>query len=82
MTTEEIVEKLGEIMKEASQAEVAWDALTPDATIESLGFDSLTILDLIYDIQQTFEVDFEAEELVSIKTVGALAEFLRGKLSA
>ena len=71
---------LSGIMKESSQADVAWESLGPEATIESLGFDSLTILDLIYDIQQTLNIEFEAEELVSIKTVGALAEFLKDKL--
>ena len=59
-----------------------WDALTDETTIGSLGFDSLSILDLIYDVQQAFGIDFEAEELVNINTVGELTDFLEETLKA
>jgi len=76
MTHEEIVSKLREIMKESTEKPVDWSTVSLETSIESLGFDSLSILDLIYDIQQEFDVEFDAEELVSIQTVGELAEFL------
>ena len=66
-------------MKQSSPDSVDWDAVSQESTIESLGFDSLSILDLIYDIQQEFDVDFEPEELVSVKTVGELVGFLKAK---
>jgi len=76
MTHEEIVSELREIMKESTEKPVDWSTVSLETSIESLGFDSLSILDLIYDIQQEFDVEFDAEELVSIQTVGELAEFL------
>jgi acyl carrier protein len=79
MTIDEIVIKLRDMMKRSSRASVNWEAVTPDSSIASLGFDSLSILDLIYDLQQEFGVDFEAQELVSVKTVGQLAAFLQSK---
>ena len=79
MTTSEIVAKLRETIRKSSARKSDWDAVTPETTIESLGFDSLSILDLIYDIQQDFNVQFEPEELASIGTVGGVAEFLRQK---
>ncbi len=79
MTPEDIIEKLKLAMKQSSQEDVDWDAITKDTTIESLGFDSLSILDLIYDIQQVFNVEFEAEEIIDIKTIGELAVFLNEK---
>ena len=82
MTKSEILDQLRNTMKDSSPEPIEWDALTEDTTIGSLGFDSLSILDLIYDVQQAFGVDFEAEELVNINTVGELAEFLEETLKA
>jgi acyl carrier protein len=71
--------RLRSVMKKASNENVDWDAVKEEDTIESLGFDSLTILDLIYDIQQKFSLQFEAETLVGVKTVGELADFLQDR---
>ena len=81
MNRAEILEKLRETMKESTQEEINWDQVTEESAIESLGFDSLSILDLIYDIQQSFEVDFAAQDMINISTVGELAGFLEKKLS-
>jgi len=80
MTREEIAERLRNTMEAATEVEVDWDAVTLDTTIASLGFDSLSILDLIYDVQSEFGLDFEAEELVTVQTVGELVEYLHGKM--
>ncbi|MEM7395296.1 MAG: acyl carrier protein, partial [Verrucomicrobiota bacterium] len=60
---------------------IDWDRVTEASTIESLGFDSLTVLDLIYDIQQAFELEFEAEDMMEIRTIGQLGDFLQGRLA-
>jgi len=77
VSNDDILVRLRHLMKQSSQAKVDWDAVTADSTIASLGFDSLTILDLVYDIQQEFGVEFEAEKLAGVKTVGELIAFLR-----
>jgi acyl carrier protein len=79
MTKPEIVDKLREMMKQTSQENVDWDSVTTESNIESLGFDSLAILDLIYDIQQEFGLEFDAEEMAGVDTVGKLADFLKEK---
>jgi len=79
MTQQEIIEKLRTMMRKSSQVQVDWDSVNADSAIASLGFDSLSILDLVYDIQQEFGFEFEAEELVGVKTVGQLATFLEKK---
>ena len=76
MTREEIIDKLRDIMKEAATEDIDWDSVAEDTAIETMGFDSLSILDLIYDIQQEFGVEFEAEKLTSVRTVGELTDFL------
>jgi len=80
MTHEKIIEKLRKAMKQSSAADMDWDAVTSRNTIESLGFDSLSMLDLVYDIQQEFAIEFEPEELFDIKTVDELAVFLERKM--
>jgi acyl carrier protein len=81
MEQEEIIAKLRHIMKQSSQVKVDWENVTADTVIGSLGFDSLSILDLVYDIQQAFGITFEAELLAGVKTVGQLADFLKTKIA-
>ena len=79
MTDQEIIEKLRDLMKASSQEDVNWDEMGLASAIDSLGFDSLSILDLTYDIQQEFNIEFEAEEMVKIATVSDMVEFLKSK---
>jgi acyl carrier protein len=81
MEQQEIIAKLRHIMKQSSQVKVDWETVTADTVIGALGFDSLSILDLVYDIQQAFGITFEAELLAGVKTVGQLADFLKSKIA-
>ena len=80
MTDQEILIKLRAAMKRSAPEKANWDAVAPEATIGSLGFDSLSILDLVYDVQQEFGVEFEAESLAGVRTVGQLIAFLKSKM--
>ena len=82
MMRDEILEKLKETMEASAPEPMDWDGITEETTIGELGFDSLSILDLIFDVQQAFGIDFEAQELVNINTVGELADFLEEELKA
>jgi acyl carrier protein len=82
MTDPEVLAKLRDIMQKSSPVSVDWQAVTPETTIASIGFDSLSVLDLVYDIQQTFGLEFDAEEMAGVKTVGDLVRFLRARQTA
>ena len=82
MTKNDILEKLRAIMARTSQAAVDWNAVGERDAIESLGIDSLAMLDLMYDLQQEFGVEFEPQDLAQVATVGDLAAFIEGRLSA
>ncbi len=82
MNREEIVKRLIDTMRESSQENTNWDVVNAETTVGQLGFDSLSVLDLIYDVQQQFGIDFEPEELVNINTVGELAAFLEEEMKA
>lgn len=77
MTEEEILARLREIMRDNAIEQYEWEEVGVDATIEDLGFDSLTILDLIYDIAQVFGVEIEASEVVDLRTVGEIVSLLQ-----
>ena len=80
MTRDEIATTLLETMQGATQEEVDWEAMDESAKIADLGFDSLSILDLVYDVQQAFKVSFDAEELAGVKTVNDLITFLEQRV--
>jgi len=79
MTNEEILQRLRQVMKRTSQQKTEWEGVTEASAIAGLGFDSLAVLDLIYDVQQEFGVEFDAEEMTRVKTVGDLIAFLKTK---
>ncbi len=53
----------------ADKFEVAPDAIVPEATLELLGLDSLSVFDLIFDIESVFDIKVENDE-AKIHTVG------------
>jgi acyl carrier protein len=71
-----ILQQLRDIMEESSTSEINWDSYSLDSTVESLGLDSLTILDLLYDIEQEIGVQIEAKEVVEFRTLGEIVELL------
>ena len=81
MQREEIIDRLRTTKQQSTQEAVDWDSVTLETDIGTLGFDSLSILDLIYDVQQEFDLEFEAEELIGVRTVGELVGFLEGQLA-
>ena len=80
MTRDDIRARLRETMQASSEADVDWDSVGEDSEIAALGFDSLSVLDLVYDIQQAFDLEFDAEELASVTKVGDLVDFLQARL--
>ncbi len=72
-----IIDRLREILRESSEEDRDWTLVGADTTIESLGFDSLSILDLLYDVDQEFEIHLEAAEVIDMRTVGEIAALLK-----
>ena len=64
----------------AQQLELDIDELTPDSTFESLGIDSLDIVEMIMDLETELGVELEMEDQ-QIATFGELAAFIESKLN-
>ena len=64
----------------AKQLELDIDEITPDSTFESLGIDSLDIVEMIMDLETELGVELEMEDQ-QIATFGELASFIESKLN-
>lgn len=82
MTREQIVDVLRELLARQEQLKVSVDAITLDSRIDQLGFDSLSVLDFVYDMENRFKVPIEIADLVALERVDELVEYLRRKLAA
>ncbi|MBE6975519.1 MAG: acyl carrier protein [Ruminococcaceae bacterium] len=64
----------------AKQLELDADEITPDSTFESLGIDSLDIVEMIMDLESELGVELDLEDQ-KISTFGELAQFIDSKLN-
>ena len=64
----------------AKQLELSVEEITPDSTFESLGIDSLDIVEMIMDLESDLGVELEIEDQ-KIATFQELADFIESKLN-
>lgn len=64
----------------AKQLELNADEITPESTFESLGIDSLDIVEMIMDLETELGVELEIEDQ-KIATFQELADFIEAKLN-
>ena len=64
----------------ARQLELDASDITPDSTFESLGIDSLDVVEMIMDLESELGVELELEDQ-KITTFQALADFIDSKLN-
>ena len=64
----------------AKQLELDADEITPDSTFESMGIDSLDVVEMIMDLESEMGVELEMEDQ-KISTFQELADFIESKLN-
>ena len=64
----------------ARQLELDASEITPDSTFESLGLDSLDVVEMIMDLESELGVELELEDQ-KITTFQELADFIDSKLN-
>ena len=64
----------------AKQLEIDESEISPDSTFESLGIDSLDIVEMIMDLESELGVELDLEDQ-KIATFGELADFIESKLN-
>lgn len=61
----------------ANQMDIPVEDITRDTTFESLGIDSLDMVEMVMDLEQEIGVELELEE--KLATVGELVDFVESK---
>ena len=64
----------------SKQLEIDINDITPDSTFESLGIDSLDVVEMIMDLEGELGFDLEMEDQ-KIATFQELADFIESKLN-
>ena len=64
----------------SKQLELDVTEITPDSTFESLGIDSLDVVEMIMDLETELGVELEMEDQ-KITTFQELADFIESKLN-
>lgn len=78
LEVESMYEKL--VSFAAKQLELNPEEITPESTFESLGIDSLDIVEMIMDLESELGVELEMEDQ-KITNFRELAEFVEAKLN-
>jgi acyl carrier protein len=83
MTKDEIASVLRELSREQrKQIKVDVNAITPESRFDHLGFDSLSILDFMYAVEERFGVIPETAEMVKMQRVGELIDYLHSNMQS
>jgi len=81
MVKEELISKMNEVLAEEFEVESA--AITPDADIKkTLELDSLSLVDMVALIEDTFDIKIDGQDVSKIKTFSELYDFVNEKLNA
>ena len=81
MTRNEIVEQVNGLL--ADEFEVDAALFTPEANVrETLQLDSLSLVDLVALIQQTYKIKIPVSELRGIQTFDNLYDYIESHLAA
>jgi acyl carrier protein len=81
MQRPEIVAGLKDLLRQQKQLKLDVDLITEETALSQIGFDSISILDFIYDVESRFNVRTEIADLVGMERVSDLIDHLEGKLA-
>lgn len=81
MKRHEIISGLKELLRAQKQVKVDIDPLGEETPLSQVGFDSISILDFMYDVESRFNVRTEIAELVRMEQVKDLIDHLERKLA-
>ena len=62
----------------SKQLDIPVESITEDTTFESLGIDSLDIVEMVVDLEDELGIELELND--KITTIGELADFVEPKL--
>jgi acyl carrier protein len=82
MTRQNIIEGLRELLRRHESLKVDVSTITEATRIDDVGFDSLSILDFMYDVESRFGIRLEASELIGMQVVRDLVDHVESRVPA
>jgi acyl carrier protein len=73
---DKIIQALAEYLKRDAATITASHHLRDD-----LGLDSMAVIELLYKIEETFDLQIPDQDLVGLATVGSVASYVEGRLA-
>ncbi|MFO7586765.1 MAG: acyl carrier protein [Gemmatimonadota bacterium] len=65
----------------ARSVEIEEDGITPERTFDELGIDSLDAVEIMFGLEEEFDIEISDEQARSVRTVGEVIELLRAQLA-
>jgi acyl carrier protein len=81
MKRDEIAQGLRDLLERQEELDVDMDAITEDTRIDAIGFNSLSILDFMYEVESRFGLPMEVADFVEMEVVRDLIDHLEAKLA-
>lgn len=66
--SKDLIERIRQIVTEVAERPI--DTFTPDASIESLGIDSIALTEVVVLIEERLGVDVPSSSWLSVRTIG------------
>ena len=57
------------------------EALSRDATLEDVDIDSLDLVELTQEVEETYDINLENEDFKNVKTVGDIVDLVHQRVS-
>jgi acyl carrier protein len=77
----EIIAVLKDLLRTQKQVKVDIEAVGEETQLSQVGFDSISILDFMYDVESRFNIRTEIADLVRMDRVKDLIDHLERKLA-
>ncbi len=65
----------------SEQLDIPVEEIDRDTTFESLHVDSLDMVEMVMDLEEELDIDFEMDGDVKLETIGDLADYIEEKLA-
>ena len=79
MTRDEILDKVRSIL--APKIDVEPESIEQGDTLEDLGFDSLSAIEIIMEVEEEFDCEVDPERATDVNTVESMVDLIEDMLS-
>lgn len=80
MDRAEISRRIEEILRD--QKTLPADPIDAATPLESLGFDSLDALNIVFALEETFKISISDDEVRDVRSLGRMVEIVEGHLQS